>query len=479
MANSIGSATKWALIGQFTKLFLRFGVNILLAKVIAPSEFGLVGMVTVFITIFNVVSELGLVASIIQKNEVSEEELSSVFWVNVILGVFAAIVLFSISSFIADFYHKEELSLIIKVLSINFITSSFIITHNALLAKSLNFKAIELYSTIATIISSCVSIYMAFSGFGVWALVSQQIINVNLTVALTWFFNKWRPLFSFNIRSIKEMLRFGFKVFLSSILNTVFSSIDVLIIGRYFSSSVVGIYSYAQMLVNTPVANFSSAFVRVLFPVLSNLQDNDQLMKITYKKVISVVNVVIIPVMVTVYIFAEPIVQVLFNEKWIGLADYIKYFALIGMIYPISAININIILAKGQAGEFLKLEIYKKVILVVGVLIGINFGITGILRGILASSIASLLLNMYFSSKASSYKIYEQVVDQIPLLLISACYFISLLAADYFLSKHFGDIPRVIISLVISIPLFYLLLSRFLPNTKEEFFRFLKIKSHH
>ena len=184
------------------------------------------------------------------------------------------------------------------------------------------------------------------------------------------------------------------------------------------------------------------------------------------------------PAMVSVYIFAEPIVQVLFNEKWIGLADYIKYFALIGMIYPISAININIILAKGQAGEFLKLEIYKKVILVVGVLIGINFGITGILRGILVSSIASLLLNMYFSSKASSYKIYEQVLDQIPLLLISIGYSISLLAADYFLSKYFGDIPRIIMSLGISIPLFYLLLSIFLPNTKEEFFRFLKIKSH-
>jgi O-antigen/teichoic acid export membrane protein len=478
LVSSIGSATKWALIGQFTKLFLRFGVNILLAKVIAPSEFGLVGMVTVFITIFNVIGELGLVASIIQKNEISEEELSSVFWVNVILGIFAAVILFSISSLIADFYNKEELSLIIKVLSINFITNALIITQNALLAKSLNFKALELYSTVATTISSAVSIYMAFAGFGVWALVSQQIINVNLTVAITWMFYKWRPLFYFNIRSVKEMLHFGFKVFLSSILNTIFSSIDVLIIGRFFSSSVVGIYSYGQVLVNTPIATFSSAFVRVLFPVLSNLQQDDHLMKSTYKRVISVVNVIILPAMISVFFLAEPIVHLLFNEKWSGLSYYIKYFALIGMIYPISAINVNIILAKGQAGKFLKLEVYKKVILVVCILIGINFGIAGILKGILASAILSLLFNMYFSGKVSSYKIYDQLFDQIPLILISIVYSFSLFIIDYLLLNKMGDITRGVISLSVSIPVFYILLLRFLPNTKEEFFRFLKIKSH-
>jgi O-antigen/teichoic acid export membrane protein len=168
----------------------------------------------------------------------------------------------------------------------------------------------------------------------------------------------------------------------------------------------------------------------------------------------------------------------LFNEKWSGLSYYIKYFALIGMIYPISAINVNIILAKGQAGKFLKLEVYKKVILVVCILIGINFGIAGILKGILASAILSLLFNMYFSGKVSSYKIYDQLFDQIPLILISIVYSFSLFIIDYLLLNKMGDITRGVISLSVSIPVFYILLLRFLPNTKEEFFRFLKIKSH-
>ncbi|MES2381217.1 MAG: lipopolysaccharide biosynthesis protein [Bacteroidota bacterium] len=468
MSKQIVKAGTWSIIGQFTKLIIKFGVNIALARLLTPKEFGLIGMVSVIIALLTSLGELGLFSSLIQKKEVNQRELSSVFWVSILLGIAICLLLYFTAPLIVIFYHEEALLPIIRALSLIFLFNSLILTHNAILTKQLNFKRMELFSTISVVVASLVSLSLAFLNFGVWALVAQQVVASVINVGLIWLYEKWRPSFIICKDSLKNLLGFGLKVFASSIINTAFSSIDTMIIGRYFSASILGLYSYAQTLINVSVGTFTSAFVKVLFPVMSEAQNDFERLKNTYKKALNMANLFIIPAMGTIAVLANEIIHLLLGEKWLPMVTYIQLFSILGILYPISALNINILLAKGRADKFLNLEIIKKVLLVIGIGIGLSFGILGMLIGIMTISFIGVFFNLYVSGKVSGYNIKDQLIDILPIAGIAIVYLIILYLSKILLIPFIGELLGIGISFCLAIISFVFILFKFYPAVIDD-----------
>ncbi len=468
MSKQIVKAGTWSIIGQFTKLMIKFGVNIALARLLTPKEFGLIGMVSVIIALLTSLGELGLFSSLIQKKEVNQKELSSVFWVSMLLGIAICLLLYFTAPLIVIFYHEEALLPIIRALSLIFLFNSLILTHNAILTKQLNFKRMELFSTISVVVASLVSLSMAFLNFGVWALVAQQVVASVINVGLIWLYEKWRPSFIICRDSLKNLLGFGLKVFASSIINTAFSSIDTMIIGRYFSASVLGLYSYAQTLINVSVGTFTSALVKVLFPVMSEAQNDFEKMKNTYKKALNMANLFIIPAMGTIAVLANEIIHLLLGEKWLPMVTYVQIFSVIGILYPISALNINILLAKGRADKFLNLEIIKKVLLIIGIAIGLSFGILGMLIGIMIISFIGVFFNLYVSGKVSGYNVKDQLIDILPIAGIATLYLVILYLFKILLIPFTGELLGSGISFCVAIISFVLMLIKFYPAVIDD-----------
>jgi teichuronic acid exporter len=463
------SAMAWGISGQFAKLFLKFGVSILLARMLSPKEFGLVGMVTVIIALLTSFSELGLVTSIIQKKEVTQQELSSVFWVNCILGLFVSILFYLSANLISDFYHEPDLVNVVKVLSLNFFLNSLILTHNALLSKSLNFKRYELYTTISTFVASFGAIALAYLNQGVWALVGLYSFTSIMNFLVVWVFEKWRPSFVLKFSLVRNMLSFGFKVSLSSILNTLVSGLDTIIIGKYFSTVTLGLYSFSQNIINIPTATFSGVFARTLLPVMSRLQEDIHETKKTYKRSINMVNFFFIPAMLSVVVLADPIVRIFLGDKWVLAIPYLRMFAIIAIFYPVSAININVLLAQSRGGEFLKLTVLKKSLLLVALLVGLNWGIMGILYALIVVSVIGLYFNMLVSGKASNYSVKDQIFDLIPISILSIAYTAILWMFFLLFTPFFGQIISSFLSLLFSIALLLGVSKRFAPTVFADF----------
>lgn len=461
MTNKIIKAGTWAIVGQFTKLVVKFGVSIILARLLSPKEFGLMGMVSVLIVLLNSMSELGLFTSLIQKKEVNQTELSSVFWLTFILGLVISLLLFVSAPWVALFYNQNELTKIIQVLSIIFFFNSLVLTHNAILTKVLNFKILEIYSTVSLVLSSIIALILAYFNFGVWALVYQQILNSLFNAVIVWYFQRWRPSFILHFKSIKSLLGFGFRVFISGLLNTLFGSIDTVIIGKFFSAASLGLYSFAQNLINVTVGTFTTAIIRVLFPVMAGAQNDAERLKSIYLKTNNLLNIFIIPVMGTICIFANQIVAIFLGNKWIDMVVYFQLFAIIGILYPISALNINLILAKGRSDKFLHLEIIKKILLVIGIAVGFQFGIVGILLGILGISIIGVFFNLYYAGNVSGYYLKNQLIDMVPVLALSGIYLIILYVSKLFFIPFTNNIFGSILSILLSVGIFYILVKKY------------------
>jgi len=471
LTKKLVNAGSWAVIGQFTKLIFKFGLNLILANILTPKEFGLLGMVSVIIVMLNTLLEFGLFSSLIQKKDVSQKDLSSVFWITLIIGFVISTCLFFLAPLVANFYNEPALLSIVEVISIIFLFNSIVLTHNVILTKELNFKTLEVYSTVSFLISSIIALIFAYFNFGVWSLVIQLLSNSVLYAIFIWVSQKWRPSYIICFQSLKRLLNFGVKVFSSSILNTIFSSLDSIVIGKFFSASSLGFYSFAQNLINIPLNTFTAAVIKVLYPFMSDFQEDDLKLKNTYKTAINILNLLVIPIMGTVAIFSLEIITVLFGDKWLEMVPYVQLFAVISIFYPMSALNINLLLAKGRADKFLTLEIIKKALLLIAIFVGFKFGILGILYGILFISIIGLICNLYVSGKVSGYSIKDQLIDSIPIVFVSIIYLFLLNILKCLLipmtSIILGSLSSLILSLLVLLLIIYNFNKEIVMNIKK------------
>lgn len=410
----------WTYSQQFGGQMVSFLVSVILARVLIPEEFGLIGMLTIFIGIGTVLFEGGLTSSLIRTSEVGSEDYSTVFYFNLGCSFFVYAVLFAIAPYIAKFYAQPQLTSIVRIYSLTFIVAAFGTVQNTILTRELKFKKQALVTLPALLIGSVMGITMAYLGFGVWSLVYSALANTFFVSLFLWLSSAWYPTVTFNKSKFHQHFHYGYKLTLSGILDILFTNLYQIIIGKFYSPSQVGYYTRANSLMMLPVGNISGALNRVIFPIFSKIQDDIPKLKSAYKKVMLLVLFVVAPIIVLMGILAKPLVIFLFTEKWLSMVPIFQIICLSGILYPIHLYNLIILQVKGRSDLFLKLEILKKILIAIILLLSIYFGFYGLLWGQLISSILALYINTHYAGKILNYGVLTQLRDLTPIFVFSA-----------------------------------------------------------
>lgn len=442
-----GTATKgifWTFMQQFGGQLINFGVSLVLARLLMPEEFGLIGMIAVFMAIGQSLMDSGLTQSIIRSEDPNQEDYSTVFFFNLAGSIIVYFLIYFTAPLIASFYRQPALIEILRVYCLSFIIMAFSAVQFARLTKLMDFKTQMLVTIPSLVASGILGIYLAYQGFGVWSLVWRHLFQSFLQTVQLWIRSKWHPSLTFSVSKFKEHFNFGYKLTLSGLLDTVFSNIYQIIIGRYFVASQVGYYTRAQTLRQLPVSNISGALNKVTYPLFASIQNDDVRLKRVYKEIMLMVLFIIAPTLIIMGVLAEPLFRFLFTEKWLPAVPYFQVMCLGGILYPIHAYNLNILKVKGRSDLFLKLEIIKKILVVVVISISIRYGIMGLIWGQLITSIIALGINTHYSGKFIKYTTLEQLLDMIPIILLAFLVGASIWMADNFLNiNQLNDFYRL------------------------------------
>lgn len=456
------SGLVWTFGQQFGNQIITFLVSIILARILTPEQFGLIGMIIVFIAIGQSLMDSGLTQSLIRNTDVDQEDLSTVFYFNLGASVLIYLLIFLIAPLIADFYETPILTDLLRVLCLSFIISAFAAVQGARLTKKLDFKTQTIIGIPSTILSGILGIVMAYTGFGVWSLVWSRIADSLIRTIQLWIYSKWTPSRVFNIEKFKYHFNFGYKLTLSGLLDTIFNNIYIIVIGKFFAASQVGFYTRAQTMKKLPVTNISNALNKVTYPLFASIQDDDVRLKRVYKQIMQMVMFIVTPVLVFAAVLAVPTFRLILTEKWLPAVPYFQILSVTGILYPLNAYNLNILKVKGRSDLFLKLEIIKKILISIAIIFAIQFGIYGLLYSQAILSILMYFINSYNTDRFISYSVIEQTKDIIPIILLSLFSGLVIYFLDSNLDRNnFTDISRILLGgltgLLIYIGLSYLL----------------------
>lgn len=436
----------WTFLQQFGTQIIGFVVSLVLARLLMPEEFGLIGMIAIFTAIGFSLVDSGLASSLIRTKDPDQEDFSTVFFFNLAGSVIVYFIIFFSAPLIAQFFRQEILIKIVRVYSLSFIITAFSTVQSTRLTKLMDFKTQMLVALPSLIGSGTLGIYLAYQGFGVWALVWMSLFDSFLRTVQLWIHSKWQPSLVFNVQKFKQHFKFGYKLALSGLLNTMFSNIYNIIIGRYFLASQLGFYTRANSLKQLPVSNLSSALSKVTYPLFASIQNDDVRLKRVYKEIMQMVVFIIAPVLVIMGVVAEPMIRFLFTEKWLPAVPYFQVLCIAGILYPIHAYNLNILNVKGRSDLFLRLEIIKKLLIIAVVAVSIQFGVMGLVWGQVITSVLAFFINTYYSGKLIDYKALEQTLDILPVLVVAFIVGATVWAMDHYLHiNELVDFYRLII----------------------------------
>jgi teichuronic acid exporter len=409
----------WSAIEAGGRNLLRVIFGLILARLLEPGDYGLIGMITIFITLAGVIVDSGLSLSLIQDQNSGDRDFSTIFFFNIATGLVFYIIMFFSAPLIAAFFDQPILIKIIRFCSLNFVFSSFGIVQNSLFSKHMDFKILMKISLISIFISGSVGILMAFLGFGVWSLVTQGLIFVIINSCLLWFFSEWKPTLTFDRDSLKRHFSFGSKLMYANVISTIFQNVYLIIIGKIYSARDLGFYTKSESVARTPVQNVYSIFQKVFFPALSLIQNDNIRLKAIFKKSLKVSGFIVFPVMLGLLSVSKPFILILLTDKWSGSIPYLQLLCLTYLLYPFHAINLNILNVKGRSDLVLKLEYFKKGIIILAILLTFKLGIFALIIGQLLSSVIAFFINSYYSGKLIDYPIFEQMSDLLPYFVLS------------------------------------------------------------
>ena len=439
------SGLVWTFTQQFGNQIVGFVVSMILARILMPEEFGLIGMIAIFISIGKALVDSGLTQSLIRSQDLDQADFSTVFFFNLVASVIVYALIFFSAPLISIFYDKEILTPLVRLFCVTFIIDAFSSIQKARLTKIMNFKTQAIIAIPSTIFGGVVGIIMAYMGYGVWSLVWSTIASSTLGSIQFWFYSKWSPSFIFDISKFKDHFGFGYKLTLSSLLTKIFDNIYIIVIGKFFSASQVGFYTRAETMKQLPVTNISSALNKVTYPLFASIQNDDVRLKRVYKKLMQMVVFVIAPTLVFLAILAEPTFRLLFTEKWLPAVPFFQLLCVTGILYPIHAYNLNVLKVKGRSDLFLKLEVIKKIIIILTIVMSIRFGIFALLYGQIFTSLLAFFINTHYTGKFINYTTWQQSKDIIPILLISLFSGGAIFILDYYLKVHDQmDIIRIL-----------------------------------
>lgn len=450
----------WRFAERCGAQIVTFIVSIILARILSPNDYGTVALVLVFITILQVFVDSGLGNALIQKKNVDNGDFSTVFFFNLFMCVILYLILWFLAPVISYIYDYRQLMTMTRILGVIIPISGVKNIQQAYVAKNLLYKKFFFATVGGTIVSAFIGVLLALNNYGAWAIVAQYICNNLIDTIILWIIVPWRPNLYFNLDKLKSLLRYGWKLLVSALLDTFYTNFRALIIGKKYSTSDLAYYNQAQKIPNIIVMNINSSIDSVLFPTMSQEQENRDQVRDMMRRAIKISAFFMAPIMVGIAVVSEPLIEVVLTSKWLECIQYIWVFCIIYLLYPLHTTNLNAMKALGRSDLFLKLEIIKKIIGISVLVITMKYGVKAILYGLLISDTLSLIVNTYPNKRLINYGLKEQVKDviisiilalsmgiiifpikfiPIPNILILILQIICGIGIYYCISKHFNQ----------------------------------------
>lgn len=446
----------WRFAERCGAQLVTFIVSIVLARILTPSDYGTIALVTVFTTILQVFIDSGLSTALIQKKDADDLDFSSVFYFNFVICIILYLIMFVSAPFIADFYKDSSLVSIVRVISLTLIISGVKGVQQSYVSRHMLFKRFFFSTLGGTIFSAVLGIIMAYAGFGVWAIVFQQLSNNAIDTLILWITVKWRPIKKFSWSRLKNLLSFGWKMLASSLLDTVYNNLRNMIIGKLYTSADLAFYNQGDKFPKLIVTNINTSIDSVLLPTMSNEQDNHVRVKDMTRRAIKISTYIMAPLMIGLAFCAKPIVQIVLTDKWLPCVPYLQIFCISYLFWPIHTANLNAIKAMGRSDLFLKLEVIKKFIGMILLLITMNISVMAMAYSLLISGLISQVINSWPNRYLLKYSYIDQIKDILPnivmaLIMGGFVYFISYLNLPILVSLVVQILSGGIIYLMLSI----------------------------
>ena len=417
--NKVLSGLVWRFAERIGAQLVGFVVSIILARLLEPSMYGTIALITVFTSILQVFIDSGLGNALIQKKDADNIDFSTVFFTNIAFCSVLYVLLFICSPLIAEFYHDEAITPLVRVLGITLLISGVKNVQQAYVSKKMIFKRFFFATLGGTLIAAVIGIWMAYKGFGVWALVTQNLTNAIIDTVILWISVKWRPHMMFSFKRLKALYSFGWKLLASSLLDRVYNDIRQLIIGRMYSSADLAYYNRAKTLPEIIIKNINTSIDSVLLPAMSSVQDEKTRLKNMTRRSIMTTTFIMAPLLMGIAFVGTPLVRFLLTEKWLPCVPFLWVFCWNFMFRPIHTANLNAIKAMGRSDIFLKLDIIKKIIGVVVLVSTMWHGVMAMAYSLLFTNIISQVLNSYPNKKLIGYSYLEQLKDILPAILLA------------------------------------------------------------
>ncbi len=473
LSNQTVNGAFWTFIDLLINKALYFVCTIFLASILGPSEFGLIGMIVVFVSIGNSLVDGGMSTSVIRMNNPSDQDFATIFFTNLSMSIFVYTLIFFLAPHISVFYDQPILTDVIRVYCLGFIIIAFKSVHTVKLTIALEFRKMTLLNIPGNIISVVVAVWMAYEDYRVWSLVSLFLVNQIVSTLLYWIFVTWKPYFRFDKNNFLYHINFGYKLMLSSQLNIVFDNINNILIGKYYSVANLGFYERAFTFNSYPVSILSSIVAKVTLPTLAKIKDQKERLRLAYQKILQITTYVSFVGLGLAFIVSEPLFKIMLGDDWLPSIPIFQVLCLSFVLYPIHTLNINILSLFGRSDLFLKLEVIKKIVVVITVLIGFKFGIMGLVWSNVAASVISLFINTYYSGEFLKFSIldqfksiysivitvvvvcllififnnYIQIENNYHLIIVNLCISLVLIifSSEFFKIQSYLDIKKIII----------------------------------
>lgn len=414
LKNKTIKGVSWSFIDSISSQGIMFLVGLVLARILTPEDYSLLGIITIFISIFNSLVDCGFSNALIRKKNATDKDYNTVFISNMVISIVLCATLFLLSPAIATFFSRPSLTDLLKVMSFIVIINAFAIIQRTILVKNIDFKTQTKISLISSISSGVIGIGMAVTDFGVWALVGQQISRQVLNTTFLWIYAKWFPKLQFSLESFKELFGFGWKLLASGMIDTIWREIYQVVIGKCYAPATLGQYTRAQQFASIFSSNLNNVVQRVSYPVLSSIQDDKSRLKAGYKRIIKISMLPTFILMLGMAGCAKSMIQVLVGDQWLPAVPLLQIICFQMMLYPLHSLNLNMLQVEGRSDLFLRLEIIKKAIAIGPILLGIFGSIYWMLIGSVFTGCVAYYLNAYYSGPAIGYSIREQIIDILP-----------------------------------------------------------------
>ena len=443
----------WSAINNFSNQGISFLFTLILARLLLPSDYGIIAMVGIFFGIARIFVQCGFGAALIRKKDRTDTDLNTCFYFNIAVACICYVILFFSSPYIADFFNQPILKYIVRVSGIALLINSFGIIQNTQFSYRLDFKTTAKITLTSNILAGLVAIYFAYKGYGVWSLVGKELISSIINTGLLWLSSKWRPSLVFSKDSFRYLFGFGSKLLVSYLVGIIYENLYTLVIGKFYTPTQLGNYTRGVQWAQLPATNITNVIQSVTFPVLSEIQDEGERLKNNYIRILRIITFAIFPIMIGLASVASPLIRVVLTSKWDGAILYLQIVCFALMWYPIHALNLNLLQVKGRSDLFLRLEIVKRIIGIGILCISASFGITAMCIGLVIESLIALVVNTYYTGKIIQLGLFKQLFEVMPILINSLLMGSLIYVSIGFISNEY---IKLFIGIIIGIIAYYI-----------------------